>query len=262
MWRFGYENPADYNDNQGFCGGAQHQHEVNGGKCGICGDPYDALTKDHEAPDGKYANGIIVGEFQDGDIIDVTIEITANHKGYLVFKLCPNDNILLDPLQDCFDNMPLYVYPNNEDKYYLPDDLEREYQLKLKLPDGLTCEQCILQWTYVTGNNWGVGEDGKGCTGCGPQENFRACSDIRITGEGNEEEHPIEPSTEGQVPTEQTTEKIEEVTTEKVIEEEEDEVVVDDCVALAPHDKISGMQKWCQDNCKLGNCPETHCQCK
>ena len=141
MWRFGYENPADYNDNQGFCGGAQvqlwfpiflffrkkrfladiiwpencrnvqfdhvsqfqHQHEVNGGKCGICGDPYDALTKDHEAPDGKYANGIIVGEFQAGDIIDVTIEITANHKGYLVFKLCPNDNILLDPLQDCFD---------------------------------------------------------------------------------------------------------------------------------------------------------------
>ena len=65
----------------------QHQHEVNGGKCGICGDPYDALTKDHEAPDGKYANGIIVGEFQAGDIIDVTIEITANHKGYLVFKL-------------------------------------------------------------------------------------------------------------------------------------------------------------------------------
>ena len=30
----------------------------------------------------------------------------------------------------------------------------------------------------------------------------------------------------------------------------------DDCVALVPYDKISGMQKWCQDNCKLGNCPE------
>lgn len=88
----------------------QHQHEVNGGKCGICGDPYDALTKDHEAPDGKYANGIIVGEFQAGDIIDVTIEITANHKGYLVFKLCPNDNILLDPLQDCFDKYVKSVF--------------------------------------------------------------------------------------------------------------------------------------------------------
>ena len=21
MWRFGFDNPADYNDNQGFCGG-------------------------------------------------------------------------------------------------------------------------------------------------------------------------------------------------------------------------------------------------
>ena len=160
----------------------QHQHQVNGGKCGICGDPYDAKIKDHEAPDGKFANGIIVREFQSGDIMDVIVEITANHKGYLVFKLCPNDNVLLDPLQDCFDKLPLEVYPSHEQKYDLPDDLEREYQLKLKLPDGLTCNQCILQWTYVTGNSWGVGEDGIGCTGCGPQENFRACSDIRITG--------------------------------------------------------------------------------
>ena len=112
MWRFGYDNPADYNDNQGFCGGAQVQHQVNDGKCGICGDPYDAAIKDHEAPDGKYANGIIVKEFQAGDIMDVTVEITANHKGYLVFKLCPNDNILLDPLQDCFDKYVLPTYKN------------------------------------------------------------------------------------------------------------------------------------------------------
>ena len=70
--------------------------------------------------------------------------------------------------------------------------------------------------------------------------------------DGNEEELPFEPSTVA--PTEQTTEKI--------IEEEEIPDEDDDCVALVPYDKISGMQKWCQDNCKLGNCPETHCQCK
>jgi len=30
----------------------------NGGKCGVCGDPYDDVNKPHEVP-GKYALGII-----------------------------------------------------------------------------------------------------------------------------------------------------------------------------------------------------------
>ena len=40
-----------------------------------------------------------------------------------------------------------------------------------------------LKWTYVCGNNWGYCEDGTQAVGCGPQEWFRACSDIRITGD-------------------------------------------------------------------------------
>lgn len=48
------------------------------------------------------------------------------------------------------------------------------------LPRKVTCEQCILQWTYTAGNNWGVCVNGTGGLGCGPQETFRACSDIRI----------------------------------------------------------------------------------
>ena len=35
----------------------QYQQNL-GGKCGICGDPYNG-PKPHEAPGGKYANGII-----------------------------------------------------------------------------------------------------------------------------------------------------------------------------------------------------------
>ena len=76
--------------------------------------------------------------------------------------------------------MPLTVYPSSEDKYVMPDYESRVFDLKLKLPDNLNCEQCILQWTYVTGNSWGVDENGIGCTGCGPQENFRSCADIKI----------------------------------------------------------------------------------
>ena len=48
MWRMGYPNPTDYQDNEGFCGGFGVQWGVNGGKCGVCGDRYDAAVKDHE----------------------------------------------------------------------------------------------------------------------------------------------------------------------------------------------------------------------
>ncbi len=36
-------------------------------------------------------------------------------------------------------------------------------------PFSLSCEQCILQWTYTAGNNWGICDDGSGALGCGPQ---------------------------------------------------------------------------------------------
>lgn len=48
------------------------------------------------------------------------------------------------------------------------------------MPRDLTCTQCILQWKYIAGNNWGVCENGTGAVGCGPQEEFRACADVEI----------------------------------------------------------------------------------
>ena len=52
MWRVGYDVPKDYNDMSGYCGGIHHLWEVNGGKCGVCGDPWDQVPRDHE-PGGK-----------------------------------------------------------------------------------------------------------------------------------------------------------------------------------------------------------------
>ena len=53
-----------------------------------------------------------------------------------------------------------------------------------KLPEGLTCDQCVLQWRYVAGNNWGNCPNGTGMVGCGPQEQFRGCADVKITLDG------------------------------------------------------------------------------
>ena len=41
-----------------YCGGITVQHETNGGKCGVCGDPYHNIDQPHRYP-GKYATGII-----------------------------------------------------------------------------------------------------------------------------------------------------------------------------------------------------------
>ena len=31
----------------------------------------------------------------------------------------------------------------------------RIFEMQYDLPRGLTCEQCVMQWRYIAGNNWG-----------------------------------------------------------------------------------------------------------
>ena len=71
-------------------------------------------------------------------------------------------------------------FSNGEDKYFLTEGTG-VFSAQAVLPPGLSCSQCVLQWRYVAGNNWGVCEDGEGRVGCGQQEEFRACADISIS---------------------------------------------------------------------------------
>ena len=41
MWRYGFSNPPNFNDHEIYCGGFTRQWRTNGGKCGVCGDPWD-----------------------------------------------------------------------------------------------------------------------------------------------------------------------------------------------------------------------------
>lgn len=64
-------------------------------------------------------------------------------------------------------------------------------------PD-LECANCVLQWRYIAGNNWGMCPDGNGAGGCGAQEEFRACSDINIGDVGPQPPlRPLKPATKG-----------------------------------------------------------------
>ena len=85
-WRYGFPNPPFYTDNELNCGGYNVQWKTNGGKCGVCRDPYHEKNQPHVYP-GKYANGIITKTYREGQEIEVVIEITSNHMGTFFFKI-------------------------------------------------------------------------------------------------------------------------------------------------------------------------------
>lgn len=177
-WRFGWPTPADFNDNEGYCGGLYHQHHAQGGRCGICGDAWDKYPRPHEAG-GKYATGTIVRRYREGQVIPARVDVTSNHRGHFEFRICPNNNPEVEASQTCLNQYPLYLADGSGFHYQVARH-SGDHVVHLKLPSGLTCTQCVFQWRYVAGNNWGICEDGKGRKGCGPQEEFRACADVAI----------------------------------------------------------------------------------
>ncbi|XP_076824944.1 uncharacterized protein LOC143470595 isoform X2 [Clavelina lepadiformis] len=172
---------ANYNDMGQNCGG-RHNQMVQDGKCGVCGDPFQAEMKPHEAG-GKYALGIITRKYEAGDVIDVTVEITAQHKGYFEFRLCPWNDVDTPVPQECL-NRYLLSFENGDKKWDMPTDPSAAtgpHNMRVKLPDDVRCEQCLFQWRYRTGNSWGTDENGLSGIGRGQQEEFYGCADIAIT---------------------------------------------------------------------------------
>ncbi|XP_023318551.1 uncharacterized protein LOC106655600 isoform X2 [Trichogramma pretiosum] len=182
MWRYGFDTPHDYNDHESYCGGFTRQWQTNHGRCGICGDPWDSREPRAHELGGKYGKGVIVRRYRTGAVIPVRVELTANHMGYFEFRTCPMTYNNREVNQECLDRYVLRG-ENGTARYY-PGEGNRIFEAYYKLPDGLTCAQCVFQWRYVAGNNWGDCGNGQGAVGCGPQEEFRACADIAI---GDEE---------------------------------------------------------------------------
>ncbi|XP_050347827.1 uncharacterized protein LOC126771774 [Nymphalis io] len=175
MWRYGFQTKPNYDDDGLNCGGFYRQYNINRGKCGICGDPYDMKKPRTHEIGGTYGQGIIVAQFRAGQVFTAIVEITAFHRGYWYFKICPNSN---RNDQSCFDKYPVELKSGGF-KYYPPKS--GLHKVDYRLPEGLFCDHCVLQWRYVAGNNWGSCGNGTGALGCGNQETFGACSDISIS---------------------------------------------------------------------------------
>ncbi|CAD6995484.1 unnamed protein product [Ceratitis capitata] len=183
-WRYGFQTLPNYNDHELYCGGFTRQWRKNEGKCGECGDAWDLpVPRPHEYG-GAWGKGVIVKRYLQGLQIPIRVELTASHMGYFEFRICPQP----DARQECLDRYLLKIIsgspnqpaPNDLETRFYPRNGSRIYEVIATLPKGLTCNHCVLQWRYIAGNNWGICADGNGAVGCGPQEEFRACSDIAL----------------------------------------------------------------------------------
>ncbi|XP_045215829.1 uncharacterized protein LOC123566061 [Mercenaria mercenaria] len=188
MWRFNYKNPRNYNDMGLNCGGFTNQFERHGGRCGVCGDPWEG-PRENEAG-GKYARGVVARQYKMGDYINVTVELTSNHQGYFEFRLCPVNNPLKKATHACLNRHLLNIVGHGT-RYFITRKGASVYiELAVMLPPHLECSQCVLQWKWVAGQSMGPDGYGGECLGCGNQENFVNCADIAI---GNKVVSPLPP---------------------------------------------------------------------
>merc|ERR1711997_1308249 len=122
----------------------------------------------------------IVRKYEVNQVIKVRVELTANHMGYFEFRVCPNNALKKPASQMCLDKHILKQQNLNGPRYF-PNPGNKVIEMHYQLPKDLTCRQCVFQWRYVAGNNWGRCKNGTEAVGCGPQEEFRACADVTIT---------------------------------------------------------------------------------
>ena len=71
----------------------------------------------------------------------------------MIVKLCPVNNRKKAATQKCFDDNVLPLAETGASRFYIPKGTPKtamvEYQVAL--PRGLTCEQCVIQWTWTAG---------------------------------------------------------------------------------------------------------------
>ena len=140
-----------------------------GGTLGQCG--VIAGVRNYDNPKNALGGGLTPRPqacYQPGQIIDVSVALTAHHKGHFSFKACPISPFQV-PTQACFDAYPLKfisdnIYganfdPNYPDRAYIPhatvglSNSLYTYSYKFELPTGLSGDLVLLQWHYVTANS-------------------------------------------------------------------------------------------------------------
>mmetsp|Transcript_24412 Transcript_24412/g.44236 ORF Transcript_24412/g.44236 Transcript_24412/m.44236 type:complete len:395 (-) Transcript_24412:171-1355(-) len=254
---------------------------------GVCGDG------GQWARDSDYVNFYRGSQktYTAGSVVPVEVKITAHHKGHFEISIC--DRVITSAVTDaqaCLDKWILEraspeeagltdcqpndarggcqpVDPRHPERFYLPPG-SGTYKWYVKVPAGLVCEVCTMQWRWWSANScipgsdyacfkedlrasgynadaWGLGSScpGGGCDRCGCGEEFRNCADITIQpGDGG----TFPPTTSWSIPPTTTTTTL----PGSVCMRNED------CVANA-WCRNDAYISWCQAN--SATCPSPQC---
>ena len=79
------------------------------------------------------------------------------------FKLCPVNDFAAEATQTCLNKYPVQLAEDSRNLRYRNGHLDKFkyslskpqqiYQVKVMLPSHLTCDLCVLQWMYRTGEH-------------------------------------------------------------------------------------------------------------
>ena len=239
-WRFGFTGPAEYTDNQLSCGGRNVQWGKHRGKCGVCGDEYGIAKPKFVYPGAFARNPPIVKMYTEGQNIDVRVKITANHKGYFTFRVAP---LIKAPIkQKDLDKIMLEMENGDAEWKLLSSHGNAVFTITLKLPMGLTCEHCVLQWWWTTGNNHVNNRP----------ETFVNCADIEIRSR-----HGPRPTINPKPrPTKRPTKSPPRPKPSTKPPRPGGNECKSHGVMTSP-----AMDGWCRQNCARGHCPDYYCIC-
>lgn len=156
---------------------------------GVCGDPWNA-PKHHEST-GKYGFTKISRRYAKGKTISVRVVLTANHLGRWSVRLCPlsSSSAAAEQKELTATCLQALQRADGSGPYtYVPGD-QYNFKVKYRLPRNVSCERCVLQWLYETGNTCRPPGCPKKFTGtnvgtCGSRGNrgelFVNCADVQI----------------------------------------------------------------------------------
>ena len=86
--------------------------------------------------------------------IAVAVDVTAPHGGWFEFRICPNNDFRVPVTHECLNRNLLPLADGTGYRVYL--DIKQPAGFKnatLRLPTGLVCTQCVLQWRWHTGKS-------------------------------------------------------------------------------------------------------------
>ena len=107
------------------------------------------MPRPHEIG-GEFERGIIVRRYSVGQTVDVTMQVQAVHKGWHEMRICNFSQSGVEN-EACFREN-VVRFGNGETRVWDIDQGTGHMTFQIKLPDGLRCERCVLQWQWQADN--------------------------------------------------------------------------------------------------------------